>query len=182
MTFNKAFLSLPLLLLALTSCMGDDDDSKEFLDWKRENDAYITFLDSQIHAGKEDFTKVIPSWASLNSVYIKWHNDTSLTARNLKPLSNSTVDITYALEDIDGNDLGNSFSNTAAYGDSIYRSKPNQNIVGMWAAMLNMHEGDTVTLVIPYISGYGARTINSIRPYSNLIYHVKMKKVVSYEY
>lgn len=169
---------LPLLLLSLTSCLGDDND--QYSDWKKQNDQFLADLESTTAAGTSGYTKIVPQWGPQNCVYMKWHNDRSLTASNLKPLSNSTVDITYAMEDINGKKLGNSFSSTT-WGDSIYRSKPNQNIVGMWAAMLEMHVGDSVTMVIPYPSGYGVSSMGSILPYSNLIYHVKMKGIPAYE-
>ena len=176
---TKIIYALPLLLLGLTSCLGDDDKDP-YKEWRIKNDNCTATLASEVAAGISEYTKVVPSWATSNSVFIKWHNDRALTAANLTPLSNSTVNITYQMEDIEGNDLGDSF--TSLLGDSIYQSKPNQNIVGMWAAMLEMHVGDSVTMVIPYISGYGAREMKKIKPYSNLIYHVKMKEVVKYEY
>ena len=168
-----------LPLLALTGCL-DDDNEDYYSEWKAQNDQYISQLDASTLAGTSGYTKIVPDWGSLNSVYMKWHNDRSLTAGNLKPMSNSTVDITYAMENINGESLGDSFSATT-WGDSIYRSKPNQNIVGMWAAMLEMHVGDSVTMVIPYASGYGITSTGSISPYSTLIYHVKMKGVPAYE-
>ena len=177
---KKLFFALPLLPLLLSGCLKDDNGSIPYMEWKKQNDEYITRLESEVSAGTSEYTKFSPDWAPYNSVFIKWHNDRSLTASNLKPLSTSTVNITYSMTDIDGNDLGDSFSATV-WGDSIYQSKPNQNILGMWIAMINMHEGDSVTMVIPYISGYGARAMSTIKPYSNLIYNVKMKKVVKYE-
>lgn len=176
---NKLIYTLPLLLVALSGCLKDEDGG-EYKEWKKQNDAYLANLENETALGKSGYTKFVPSWATSNSVFIKWHNDRSATASNLSPLSNSTVNITYAMEDIDGKSLGDSYS--AAKGDSVYQSKPNANIVGMWAAMLEMHVGDSVTMVIPYISGYGARSISGIKPYSNLIYHVKMKEIVKYEY
>ncbi len=84
------------------------------------------------------------------------------------------------MEDIEGKSLGNSYS-TTTYGDSIYQSRPNNNIVGMWAALTSMHVGDSVTMVIPAKSGYGASAVGSIKPYSALIYHVKMKSIPAYD-
>ncbi|MBD5387449.1 hypothetical protein HDR70_06155 [bacterium] len=173
----KKIIYLPLLALLLTGCLGDEPQN-EYADWKTQNDAYIQNLESEVSEGKSEYTRISADWAPQNSVFVKWHNDRSQTAGNLSPLSNSTVAITYALEDMYGDELGDSFSAT----DSIYSSRPNQNIAGMWIAMLNMHVGDSVTMVIPYLSGYGARQVGTIKPYSNLIYHVKMKAVTKYEY
>lgn len=166
---------------ALSGCLGDNEVNKEYADWKAQNDAYISMLESEVAAGRSEYTRLSAEWAPQNSVFVKWHNDRSLTEKNLSPLSTSTVDITYAIENIEGTSLGDSFS-AYTWGDSIYRSQPNQNIAGMWIAMLNMHVGDSVTMIIPYPSGYDARNMGAIKPYTNLIYHVKMKGVPQYEY
>ncbi|MDE6296745.1 MAG: FKBP-type peptidyl-prolyl cis-trans isomerase [Muribaculaceae bacterium] len=177
---RKILYLFPILTILLTGCLGDDSKN-QYADWKKQNDNYIVALESEVAAGKSEYTRLSADWAPQNSVFVKWHNDRSETSKNLSPLSNSTVNITYAMEDIDGTALGDSYS-TTTWGDSIYQSKPNQNIAGMWIAMLNMHVGDSVTMIIPYLSGYGARAMSNIKPYSNLIYHVKMKEVVKYEY
>lgn len=171
--FTKIFSLVGFALLAssLSSCLHGDAD--EYEEWRLTNDAYIAALDTtQYHL-------VSPAWAPQNSVYIKWHNDRRLTASNLVAISTSTVDIKYELEDINGTKLGNSYS--VASGDSVYRSTPNQNILGMWIAMTTMHVGDSATLVIPYPSGYGQQITGTIKPYSNLIYHVKIKAVKAFE-
>ncbi|MDE5790237.1 MAG: FKBP-type peptidyl-prolyl cis-trans isomerase [Muribaculaceae bacterium] len=177
---RKLLFFIPLMAIILTGCLGDDNNDY-YSDWKKQNDDYLANLESEVNAGRSEYTRFVPDWAPQNSVYVKWHNDRSQTLKNLSPLSTSTVDITYAMENIEGTDLGDSFSATT-WGDSIYRSQPNQNIAGMWIAMLNMHVGDSVTMIIPYLSGYGARQMSAIKPYSNLIYHVKMKAIPKYEY
>lgn len=177
---RKLLFIIPVLAVVLSGCLGDNKNDY-YSEWKRQNDAYLADLESKTASGTSEYTRIIPDWAPQNSVYVKWHNDRSATAKNLSPLSNSTVDITYAMENINDEALGDSYSSTT-WGDSIYRSRPNQNIAGMWIAMLNMHVGDSVTMVIPYTSGYGAREMGKIKPYSNLIYHVKMKAIPKYEY
>ena len=81
-----------LSAFAFTSCM--DDDSNDFEDWRRQNDEYLAAID------EKEFTKIVPEWAPDNSVFIKWHNDRSLNQNSLTPLSTSTVNIKYELEDI----------------------------------------------------------------------------------
>lgn len=153
----------------LTSCLKSELDSYD--DWRKHNDQYIASLD------KNEYKLIVPDWAPQNSVYIKWHNDTTLTANNLVAMSNSTVDIKYELENIEGVKIENSYSRT----DSVYQSRPNENVVGMWIAMTTMHVGDSATVVIPYPSGYGSTLTNSIKPYSNLIFHLKIKAIRAYE-
>ncbi len=174
---KKILLLLPVFAFLLSSCLKDDENLTEYTEWKNKNDEYMTKMENLTENGEKVYTKVVPSWATLDYVLIKWHNDRSLTENNLVPMSTSTVNIKYEMEDIEGNALGNSYSST----DSIYQSCPNQNIVGMWAAMTSLHVGDSVTIIIPAMSAYGSSSRGSIKPYSALIYHMKMKSIPSYE-
>lgn len=176
---KKLLYSIPLVFLAfsMTGCLDDDDPETNYAEWKSRNDEYVTRMEALSENGEKVYTKVVPDWAPGNSVLIKWHNDRTLTQGNLSPLSNSTINIKYEMEDIDGKALGNSYS----AADSVYQSRPNNNIIGMWAAMTQMHVGDSVTMVIPWASAYGVAGRGSILPFSTLIYHVKLKEIVKYE-
>ncbi len=175
---KKLLYFLPLTALILTGCMNEDDEP-DYTEWKQQNEEYVTKMEALTENGQKVYTKVVPEWAPNDFVLIKWHNDRSLTDNNLKPLSNSTVNIKYEMEDINGTSLGDSYAMTAN-GDSIYQSMPNENIVGMWVAMTSLHVGDSVTLVIPASSAYGAASRSTIKPFSTLIYHMKMKGVPNY--
>ncbi|MCM1369991.1 MAG: FKBP-type peptidyl-prolyl cis-trans isomerase [Candidatus Amulumruptor caecigallinarius] len=170
---NKTVLPLAaaLMVVMLPSCL--DDSPETYDDWRQENETYLENINTQ------EYTRVSPDWAPQNAVYIKWHNDRSSTADNLVAISNSTVDIIYEMEDIKGNKLGNSYYATT--GDSVYQSRPNANITGMWIAMTTMHVGDSATVIIPYSSAYGSTARGKILPFSNLIYHMKIKSIPAYE-
>lgn len=168
---NSAISLLLLLLLppVFTSCLGDD--TNDYSDWRAENEAYVTNLNTR------EYELIVPEWAPQNSVYIKWHNDRSLTADSLVAMSTSTVDIKYELRDITGRIIENSYSSS----DSVYQSTPNSNIIGMWIAMTTMHVGDSATIVIPYPSAYGSNNSAKIKPYSTLIFDMKIKRIKAYE-
>lgn len=177
---KKFLFILPLMACLLTGCLGDDDDTVDYSEWRKQNDEYVAKMEALTENGEKVYTKISPTWSPADFVLVKWHNDRALTEKNIVPMSNSLVNIKYEFEDVDGNKLGNSYSSTT-YGDSIYQSRPNQNILGMWIALTNMHEGDSVTMVIPSNSAYGSSGRSPIEPFSTLIYHVKMKKVVSWD-
>ena len=164
-----ALLSLSLLLLP--SCLKGELDELEI--WKAENDKWLETTDFS------DYEKVAPSWAPQNFIYIKWHNDRKLTEKNLVPMSTSTVNTKYEMEDINGKKLGNSYS--VSTGDSVFQTVPNKTITGFGAALTMMHVGDSVTIVIPYNSAYGSKTQGAVQLYTNLIYHTKLKEIVAYE-
>lgn len=170
MKFSKyIFFLVALMSLGLGSCLKSELDTYD--EWRKRNDEYIANLD------KSEYELIVPDWAPQNSVYIKWHNDRSLTADNLVAMSNSTVSIIYQLENIDGTVIETTYNKT----DSVYTSKPNANVVGMWIAMTTMHVGDSATVVIPYPSGYGASSTLGVKAYSNLIFHMKVKEIKAFE-
>lgn len=183
-SFRKLRIGLWGLLLAgaslgLTSCFDDADSVPEqYREWRQQNMDYVTAAEAKTDAdGKPYYTKITPTWAPDGYVLVHWHNDRSLTAGNLSPMDNSTVQMKYQLFDINDKEISNSYSNT----DSVYTSRPLQNIIGMQVAMTHMHVGDSVTMVIPYQSGYGEKVHSDIPPYSTLIYNVKMKAITAYE-
>lgn len=167
---------LPLLAGATLACVGTSclkSDVDDYESWKNENDAWLKTIDTN------EYLKVAPDWAPENYIYVKWHNDRSLTEKNLVPFSTSTVKTKYEMTDINGKALGNSY--TASTGDSVYQTQPQKNIVGFCAVLTMMHVGDSVTVIIPYNSAYGSESRGSILPYSNLIYHTKLKEIVAFE-
>lgn len=183
--FRRTILRLiPVALMCssgilLTSCFDDEESTAEkYKEWRAQNEQYL--IDAQSMTAEDGgpyYEKITPSWAPNAYVLIHWHNDRSLTEKNLSPLDNSTVSITYQLLNIEGDELSNSFNRA----DSLYTSRPSSNIIGMWAAMTNMHIGDSVTMVIPSQAAYGEVPNGNIPPYSTLIYNVKMKAISAYE-
>lgn len=164
--FALAF-SAVLFPMFATSCLGDD--VVDYTEWREQNDAYINQLN------KNEYQTVLDDWAPQNPVYMKWHNDRSLTADELSPMANSTVNCIYELTDIEGTLLDRSYNSYT--GDSIYTCLPQNSVIGFQVALMNMHVGDSVTVVIPYVSGYGATKNGSIRPYTNLIFGLKLKSI-----
>lgn len=172
-----AVLTLPLM--ALTSCsMDDNDDSQDLKDWRDLNTAYLTEAESATQGGVKEYEKIAPTWMPNSFVLIKWHNDRELTKNNLTPLYNSTVEMIYDGELVDGTVFDRS---TNYFADGVYTSQPGQNIVGMSIALTSMHVGDSVTVVIPSELAYGASGSGSIRGYSTLIFHLRLKGIAAFE-
>lgn len=183
MNIRKYILYAASALLAapwLTSCLGDNDNSYNYTDWINRNETYLTRMQDTVGTdGKKVFEKVTPVWAPGVYVLAQWHNDRTLTSGNLVPMDNSTVDVIYEVRYVNGVLLDSSYKNYN-YGDSVYRCKPSDNIVGFWTMLTNMHVGDSVTCIIPSNAAYGASSTTVI-PYSALIYHMKLKSIYKYE-
>lgn len=178
---RKGLALMPVLLIcfSLTNCFKDDEPvAEQYREWKAKNDQYVLDAEARTEAdGTPFYERLEPSWAPTAFTLIHWFNDRSLTEKNLSPMDNSTVDITYLLMNVDGDTISTSFASP----DSIYRSQPSNNIIGVWYAMTQMHVGDSVQLVIPSQAGYGERANGGIPPYSTLVYNIKMKAVKAYE-
>ena len=178
---KKTFLTLPVIVLAfsMSSCFNDDD-IPDYQEWYQQNMKYVEDAQNETVDGKHVYQKYVPAWSPSTFVLMRWHNDTSLTRKNLSPLDNSTVLVKYRLRDINRNVVDSSYSMTT-YGDSLFRTKVNNVITGWQVALTNMHVGDSVTLVVPYSAGYGAMGQGSILPYSTLIFDMMLKEVQAYE-
>lgn len=175
---KKSLLAIGcLLLLMLPSCLDDND--VDYTEWRQNNeDYYNKALTETTESGNLLYQAISPAWAPGYQVLMDWH--TPRQNNKILPLDNSTVDVIYRLRTIDGTVIDSSYRNTL-WGDSIYRTSPSKNIPGFWTALTNMCEGDSVTAVVPYNSGYGITGSASVKPYSTLIFDIKLKKIVAWE-
>ena len=180
MNIRKYILHAVMALLiapCLSSCLGDNDNKYDYTAWKNENESYFIRMEDSIGPDrKKVFTKITPVWAPGVSILAQWHNDTTLTMKNLKPMDNSTVDVVYKGSYYNGVAFDSSYSEV----DSVRTFTPTSLIVGFWTMLTNMHVGDSVTCVIPQNAGYGASS-SSIMPYSTLVFNIKLKAIKAYE-
>lgn len=174
-----------LVSSGMTSCLGDNDNTYDYSSWKNENETYLAEKEAETDGnGKKIFQKIIPDWCPGEYILAQWHNDRSLTASNLVPMDNSTVEVKFDASYINGTVIDNSAwahsGSSWRVSDSTYICKPNSSIVGFWAMLTNMHVGDSVTCIIPTGAAYGTSS-SSVMPYSTLIYHMKLKAISAYE-
>lgn len=169
-------LAFMLATPMLTSCLKDDDDTPDYTEWRKENEAYVAArLDST-----DKYDKFSPVWAPDAFVLIQWHSRPEGYSTMLRPMDNSLVDVKYCGRRIDGTVFDSSYPQTAN-GDSIYRTKPNSNVLGFWATLTQMVPGDSVTVIIPARYGYGATGQGKITPFTTLIFDLKLKKIVKWD-
>lgn len=155
---------------AMQSCLKDNVEDYE--SWRQRNDEYLNGLDLW------EYQKITTNWAPFHEVYMKWHNDREKTKDNLVPMSTSTASVTYWLRDIDSVLYDTSYRTN---GDSLYTAVVNNNVTGLQIALTNMHVGDSVTLIVPYNAGYGNVANGSLKPYTNLIYEMKLVDIPALE-
>ena len=48
-------------------------------------------------------------------------------------------------------------------------------------AMMNMHVGDSCSVIVPYQQGYGSVTMGKVKPFSTLVFDIKLVSIYGYE-
>jgi len=168
-------LFVALALTQLCSCLGDNTWD-QYKDWRNANNEWY----SQQKASGEYQTITAP-WDASAEVLMHWHNDTLSTRNNLKPLLSSTVDVKYHGRLYDDVAFDSSYRSKSP-ADSIFRTTINSGVIEGWMiALTNMHVGDSCTVIIPYEQAYGSSSSSSIKPYSVLIFDMKLKDIYGYK-
>lgn len=176
-----------LFILAITaiiiSCGSNDDSTwEDYTQWRESN---IAWFNEQKARANEDGSKyynvLIPDWDTSQCVLIHYFNDRKLTEGNLSPLYTSTVDVKYKGCLYNDEPFDSSYTNTASYGDSIYRTQCNNVIQGWVVALQDMRVGDSCEVVIPYSMAYGSQDLGTIKPYSMLKFGIKLVDIPFYE-
>lgn len=175
-----------MLVLAITasfaSCNSSNEDYwTEYAEWRDANNAWIEAQAALKTAdGKDFYTKIVPTWNSQAYVLMHYYNDTMLTKDNLKPLSSSTCDVKYHGKLYNDVAFDSSYLSTAP-ADSVYRSYLPNMVAGWSIALQKMHIGDSCQIIIPYSYGYGDRSMGTIKPYSHLVFNIKLVDIPGYE-
>lgn len=165
-------LGLIALLTVLASCTPEDD-TVTYEDWRLQNQQYMTERAAEtLSDGTPRYRRISPQWCPGAYTLMEWHNDTDPSPDALTPLDNSTVICNYTLTDIEGNTLDRGAG---------YKTQPCRNVVGFWNALTSMQPGDTVTAIVPYEAGYGSLSNGAVKPYSTLIFNIRLKEISGYE-
>ena len=176
-----AILALPLIA-TFFSCSDDEKTTwEEYKEWREDNEAWIAEQAAKEETpGKAYYKRIVPSWNT--GVYILMHqfNDPEKTKNNLTPLSTSTVDVKYHGRLYTNEPFDSSYLRTSP-ADSVARFKVSQVVDGWKIALQYMHVGDSVEIIVPYNIGYNATGMGIIKPYSNLVFGVKLVDINSYE-
>lgn len=173
--------AIALLAVLPMSCMSETTwDAYET--WRKENNEWYNAKRELKNADGTPYYKTLsPEWYPESGVLIHYFNDRKLTEGNLSPLMTSTVDMVYIGRLYNDTIFDSSYSNTASYGDSIFRTQPNSVIDGWQIALNDMRVGDTCEVIIPYPQAYGSSGQGSIPPYSALRFNMKLVRIAAYE-
>lgn len=168
---------------ALVSCSDDDDSNyntwETYRQWRTENQEWVAAQEALIdeETGQPYYTKVVPAWAPSTFVLMHWFNDRTATEGNLTPLLTSWITTHYDLYLCDDTEVDSS----AELEAGRFTSQLSGLIDGWQIALMNMHVGDTVQIVVPYEAGYGNTSSELIPPYSALRFNLRLVDIPDYE-
>lgn len=176
------FATLAAIALALgsTACTetSGTDNWENFREWRESNNSWVLEQESlRDENGELFYTKIVPDWDKGSYVLMHWFNDRSETAGNLTPFVTSWVSTSYDLY-LSTGDLADS---SEGLTDDLFTAQLSSLIKGWRIAMLEMHVGDTVQVVVPYLSGYGNMAAGNVPPYSALRFNMRLKDIPGYE-
>lgn len=167
--------------LVLASCSKDDDENvwETYAEWRDSNKAWVaeqeTLMDED---GVTPFyQKVSPVWNPNEYVLMHWFNNRGETQGNYVPMFTSTVATKYQLFLMDDEKIDSS----EELDGGLFYTKVSGVISGWQIALMNMHVGDTVQIVIPYQSAYGSTSQGKIPPYSSLRFNMSLTDIPAYE-
>ncbi len=177
------FLILGIVLAAIASaCHNGDDNWDDYADWRNTNNSWLDEQQKRTDTdGSPYYTKIVPGYDKGQYVLAHWFNNRSATQGNLKPYWTSTVDVKYIGRFYNDAAFDSSYLMKESYGDSLYRTDLSKVISGWGIVLQEMHVGDSVEVLIPYQSAYGAIGYGSVPPYSNLKFNIKLVDIPYWE-
>lgn len=170
-------LASAVCCVCLSSCLGDNDE--DYTQWREDNEAWLAQQVEVKDAQGNPYYEVVTAtqWAPGLSVLMHWHNDRALTQNALKPMATSTVSIKYHVSLYDGTPVDSSYNRK----DSVLTGQPGGYIPGWTIAVTNMHVGDSCTVIMPPATAYQNVKNGAVKPYSALVYQLKLQAVDAYE-
>lgn len=164
----KSVTVLLAVLLLLASCNKSTAPSEEESEYKKENDEYITKLESN-----PEYTPLIFQNEKY-PIYYKVLESGDHKEDNY-PLQNSRVLINIYGERINGE----VFQPTQDMVTYIFHPSEGGVVKGLQYALQSMYVGDKWEVVIPHELGYGRfQRSKELPPYSTLIFVVELKQII----
>lgn len=168
------FLSLlSCCLMAMISCNDDVEDTvTEYLEWNNQNVAYFEAAKLETdEEGNRVYQVISPNWDPSSCVLMHYYKRGTGT---VSPYSTSFVKVCYKGQLIDGTVFDDIYQSP----DNPMTAKISSLVQGWTVAMERMHVGDSCRVIIPQNLGYGSRSQGSIKPYSTLIFDIKLMEIV----
>lgn len=191
---KKNYLFFFVLTALVFAACGETEEVNKYANWQARNEAFIDSI-ANVYAGQQNGS--IPVTDEKDSLY-HYKDDTNgqwIYVKKIKngdgtesPKYTSTISAYYRMSYFTGEVVQQTYTGAEPTEfDSpatfvLNSSAPNGgSVISGWSyTLIHMKVGDFWTLYIPYQSGYGSGTgpNKSLQPYSALVYHIKLDKIV----
>ena len=187
---KKIYLfSLVLLALTFTAC-SETEETGRYDNWRARSEAFIDSI-ANVYAGQQNGSitvtdekeKLYPFTDLTNgqTIYAKKRISRDGVKDDDKPVYTSKVSAYYRMSYFNGDVVQQNFAGTEPDEFDVPSEFLLNEVISGWGYTLTeMAEGEFWTLYIPYQSGYGSGTGSdgSLQAYSELVYDVKLDKIV----
>lgn len=168
------FLSMlvGLSLVGVVSCDSDTEDTvTQYLEWNNENVAYFDAARAELdEEGNLKYEVVKPNWDTTSCILMHYYTRGEGV---VSPYYTSFVKVCYRGEMIDGT----VFDSTHVSPSNPMEAKISSLVDGWAVAMERMHVGDSCRIIIPQNMGYASSSTGGVKPYSTLIFDVKLVEI-----
>lgn len=181
---KKLLIAIAVIFVTCAMACTENEESTwdEYEEWRETNNAWLAEQQSRTNAdGTPYYRTVVPDWNTGSFILIHYFNDRAETEGNLSPLYTSTVDTRYRLYLYDGTAIDSSDNVTTTGVAGVYRSQVNSLISGWGVALSQMRCGDTAQVIVPYQLGYGSSGSGDLKPYSHLLFNIRLEDIYLYE-
>lgn len=157
------------------SCDSDDTTvAEQYKDWREFNENWMAEQNALTEQDGTPYYRTVVGPADPQA-FVLYHPVGEVNTGNLTPLYTSTVKANYTLR------LAN--DSVMDKGTGFVTQLNSSGLINGWSiALMQMHVGDSATVLIPYAQGYGeSGNGSSIPPYSNLRFDIRLVDIVAYQ-
>ena len=160
-----------------TSCF-EDTNWEKYQQWREVQQEWLNQeLKKTNSDGTPFYEPVVANFDKNMIVYMHYYGDREANIDKLVPLYTSQVSVKYHGRYYNDEPFDSSYLST----DSVTNFAVNGVITGWSVALMNMHVGDSVKVIIPYNAAYGEGGYKDIPPYSTLVFEMMLKDITKYE-
>lgn len=161
-----------VLFLGMLSCHSDAEDTvTKYYEWNDDNVAYFkAAMNYRDDNGNLFYEVVKPDWDTTSCILMHYFERGEGTE---SPYYTSFVKVCYKGMLIDDK----VFDSAHASPSNPLTAKLSTLIDGWAVALERMHTGDSCRIVVPQNLGYGSGSSGRVKPYSTLIFDIKLLEI-----
>lgn len=165
---------MAVLAIAFTACSDDDkeDNAEKYKAWREYNENWLADQKGRVNNDGSLYYETCYMPTDPNAYVLK--HDIETSGAGLTPLYTSTTTVNYTVR------LAN--DSIVDKGANLVTQLNSSGLIPGWGlAIMQMHVGDSAQFVLPYNMAYGTTGTNGVKPYSNLLFNIRLVNINAYE-